>query len=238
MAYTLIDFNGPEPRLVPEAEITTHLLPKMDCHGILDLILPKTRPEFLVSGAAYTAHQQDKTQCAVRVKVADKEKSLLVFGDRYWLDHRISDPQPFEQMPIAWANAFGGAGFDENPEGKGMDRRLINGVWTTPLPNIEIPTQRISSISQRPRPAGFSPVMINRPRRYKHVATLAISGCKRILPAFSPIWIPGCLAPPRPTNAGLTGKVCQSAVRSLCGICIRSNRAGPTRFRTGLRDVL
>lgn len=186
MAYTLIDFNGPEPRLVPEAEITTHLLPTMDCHGILDLILPKTRPEFLVSGAAYTAHQQNKTQCAVRVKVADKEKSLLVFGDRYWLDHRISDPQPFEQMPIVWANAFGGAGFDENPEGKGIGRQLINGVWTTPLPNIEIPTAQISSINQRPKPAGFSPVMINRPRRYKHVGNFSDIWMKTDIAGFFP----------------------------------------------------
>ena len=186
LAYTLIDFNGPEPRLVPEAEITTHLLPTMDCHGILDLVLPKTRPEFLVSGAAYTAHQQDKTQCAVRVKVADKEKSLLVFGDRCWLDNRISDPQPFEQMPIAWANAFGGAGFDENPDGKGIGRELINGVWTTRLPNVELPTERISSKTQRPRPAGFSPVMLNRPRRYKHVGSFSDTWMKTDITGFFP----------------------------------------------------
>ncbi|HBP29587.1 MAG: DUF2169 family type VI secretion system accessory protein [Advenella sp.] len=186
LVYTLIDFNGPTPRLVPEAEITTHLLPAMDCNNILDLILPKTCPEFIVSGTAYTAHQQDKTQCAVRAKVGDNEKSLLVFGERYWLGDRISDPQSFEQMPVTWANAFGGKGFDENPDGKGIDRELINGVWTTRLPNIELPTERISSKTQRPKPAGFSPVMINRPRRYKHVGSFSETWMKTDITGFFP----------------------------------------------------
>ncbi len=186
LVYTLVDFNGPSPVLVPEAEITTHLLSTMDCQGILDLILPKTRPEFLVSGAAYTAHQADKTQCAVKVKIGQKEKSLLVFGDRYWLDNRISKPLPFDKMPLTWANAFGGSGFDENPEGKGLIRELVNGVWTTRLPNVESPTERIVSFGQRPMPAGFGPVMINRPRRYRHVGSFSDEWMKNDITSFFP----------------------------------------------------
>lgn len=186
LVYALVDFNGASPRLVPEAEITSHLLPGMDCHGILDLILPKTRPEFLVSGSAYTHHQQDKTQCAVRVTVGDKEKSLLVFGDRYWVDNRISPPQPFDAMPLTWANAFGGPDFNENPEGKGLGRELVNGVWATRLPNVELPTQRISAPGQRPLPAGFGPVMINRPRRYRHVGSFSDTWMKTDITGFFP----------------------------------------------------
>ncbi len=186
LVYTLVDFNGTTPRLVPEAEITSHLLPEMDCQGILDLVLPKTRAEFLVSGSAYTNHQQDKTQCAVRVQVGDLEKNLLVFGDRYWLDNRITAPQPFDSMPVTWANAFGGQGFEENPEGKGIGREWINGVWATCLPNIESPTARIGAVGQQPAPAGMGPVMINRPRRYQHVGSFSDTWMKTDITGFFP----------------------------------------------------
>ncbi len=186
LVYTLVDFNGTTPRLVPEAEITSHLLPQMDCQGILDLVLPKTQAEFLVSGSAYTTHQQDKTQCAVRVQVGELEKNLLVFGDRYWLDNRITAPQPFDTMPVTWANAFGGQGFEENPEGKGIGREWVNGVWTTRLPNIESPTARIGEVGHRPAPAGLGPVMINRPRRYQHVGSFSDTWMKTDITGFFP----------------------------------------------------
>ena len=53
---------------------------------------PGAGPEFLVSGHAYTRHQQDKTQCAVSVQVHGRRKTLHVSGDRFWVDARPSAP--------------------------------------------------------------------------------------------------------------------------------------------------
>lgn len=186
LVYTLIDFNGDTPRLVPEAELTTRLLPTLDCQGILDLVLPKVHPEFLVSGHAYTAHQSDKTQCVVRAQVGDLEKSLVVFGDRYWLNGKMTQAQPFDSMPITWSHAYGGADFPENPEGKGRAKILTNGVWATPLPNIEPLQERLHHPGQTAAPAGFSPVMINRPRRYRHIGTFSETWMRNEITSFFP----------------------------------------------------
>src|SRR5690606_10222147 len=186
LVYTLVDFTGAAPKLVPEAELTTRLIHQMDCEGILDLILPKAYPEFLVSGSAYTNHQTDRTRCAIRIQVANLDKSLIVSGDRYWVDNRITPPQPFEHMPITWANAFGGRDFAENPAGKGLDRELINGVWTTRLPNIESPTDRIHTRGQLSSPAGTSPIFLTRPRRYGHIGNISDSWMKNDITSFLP----------------------------------------------------
>src|SRR3546814_20053315 len=65
---------------------------------LLDLGVPKPCAEFLVSGQAYTAHQPDRTACVARVRVGSLQKSLVVLGDRYWLDGRAPAPQPYESL--------------------------------------------------------------------------------------------------------------------------------------------
>ncbi|ETF01401.1 hypothetical protein W822_17715 [Advenella kashmirensis W13003] len=184
VVYALVDFNGESPKLVPDAELTTHLLHDMDCEGILDLVLPKPVPEFLVSGKAYTAHQQDKTRCAVRVQVDKLEKSLLVSGERYWLDGTMTAPQTFDEMPVSWNHAYGGADFAENPGGKGRDREWINGSWVRRLPNVEVPTSTMQRPDQAILPASFGPVLLTRPRRYSQVGTFSQEWMQTDMNAF------------------------------------------------------
>lgn len=186
LVYSLIDFTTDDPKLVPEAELSTRLIHQMDCDGILDLVLPKVHPEFLVSGSAYTAHQPDKTRCAVRIQVGGLDKSLIAWGDRYWLGGVSTEPQPFEQMPVTWANAFGGREFDENPAGKGLDQELVNGVWTTRLPNIEALSERVHTPGQLTRPAGLSPIFLTRPRRYGHIGNVSDNWLKNDITSFFP----------------------------------------------------
>jgi len=104
------------------------------------------------------------------MKVADITKTLRVFGDRYWTVSMITiamtDPEPFEKMPIVYERAFGGIDQkSDNPKKHSWDRRnpVGTGFAVTAghlsgqrVPNVEYPKSLISW--KQPRPAGFGPI--------------------------------------------------------------------------------
>ncbi|RST52524.1 DUF2169 domain-containing protein [Variovorax sp. DXTD-1] len=153
------------PRLFSEQELWETVTGEIGPGAVFDLGVPKAVPEFLVSGHAYTAHQTEKTVCAVRVLVGGLEKSLTVFGDRYWLDGRMTEALPFESMSVGWERAYGGAGVPENPLGIGTQDEVINGVLTCRLPNVEDPRHRIATRGQRVAPAGLGGLAPESPAR-------------------------------------------------------------------------
>ena len=157
----------PQPILQPEADMWQLVGQVLDDDGILDLGIPKPCAEFLVSGSAYPAPSQRPGTCAVQVRVGDLRKSLTVFGDRYWLDGRATEPQPYEIMPLDWVHAYGGPSCADNPHGRGADDEVLNGVRTRRLPNIEPMQDRMVRPGQQPEPAGFGPVSPMWPRRFR-----------------------------------------------------------------------
>lgn len=156
---------APEPRLFSEQDLWQLASEEIGAGNTLDLGIPKRTPEWLLSGYGYTAHQAEKTMCAVQARVGGMSKSLTVAGDRYWLDGRITAPQAFERMPLDWAHAFGGPDVAENPQGIGTVDEFVNGVRTRRLPNVEAPEARMSSYGQRARPAGFGGIPPDWPQR-------------------------------------------------------------------------
>ena len=148
---------------------------------LIDEGVAKLTPEFLVHGRACPPPDQP-TACAVRARVGTLEKSLLVFGDRYWDGEHATPPQPFEQMPLDWAHAYGGPDFAANPAGKG--RAVEEGVrW---LPNIELPGDRLLHPSQSVQPAGFGALDIMHPQRKQYVGTYDADYLKLHSPGFAP----------------------------------------------------
>ncbi len=137
--------------------------------GALDLATPKQHPEALVSGHAYPHDAGSPGACAVRLKLGSIDKSLLVFGDRYWLDGQATAPQPFDRMRLDWSRAYGGPSFAENPLGMGVQDELVNGVRTRRLPNLEHPLHRVGAPGQRVAPACFAPVPAEWPQRAAHM---------------------------------------------------------------------
>ncbi len=139
-----------------------------------DLGLIKPGTDILLMGNAYAPQSRRVNQTDVTINVGPITKTVRVFGDRVWqaglLGAKISEPQPFEKMPLIWERAFGG--FDQtndkepqvlteerNPVGLGF--RVKNGhkaIDEMKLPNIEDPIQLISSWKDRPTPACFGPV--------------------------------------------------------------------------------
>ncbi|MDX3905808.1 MAG: DUF2169 domain-containing protein [Pigmentiphaga sp.] len=156
-------------QLYPEPEMWKMASEELGEGAVLDMAVPKACAEFLVSGRAYTAHQQDKTACAVKVRVAEVEKPLLVFGDRYWLNGRATAPQPFESMPIDWRHAYGGPDHTANPLGRGTVDEVVNGVHVRRLPNIERPDDLMNRPDRKPRPAGYGPLDLSWPERFERI---------------------------------------------------------------------
>lgn len=160
-----------QPMLLPEQELWQLASEEIGPGNVLDLGVPKLVPEMLVSGNAYTAHQQDKAMCAVKVRLADREKALTVSGDRFWLDGQATGPQPFDSMRLDWAHAYGGPDVPENPQGMGRIDEMVNGVAVRRLPNVEAPDARMASRGQHIRPAGLGAIPPDWPQRMQLLGT-------------------------------------------------------------------
>ena len=148
---------------------------------LIDEGVAKLTPEFLVHGAAYST-AECPSACATRVRLGDKEKTILAFGDRYWDGGRVSSPKNFESMPIEWQRAYGGMDFAANPLGKG--RGEIEGVNL--LPNLELAHSRILRPNQTVSPAGFGQLDLMHPQRKKYQGTYDASYLKEHSPGFAP----------------------------------------------------
>lgn len=170
--------------LQPEPDLWRLAAEVLDEGAALDLGVPKPCAEFLVSGKAYTAHQDDRSACAARVRVGTLEKTLAVFGDRYWLSGQPTPPSAFDAMPLDWARAYGGAAFAENPLGRGADEETINGVRTRRLPNVEPWLGRMTRPDQRPEPASFGPVSPIVPRRFARMGQYESGWLENSAPGF------------------------------------------------------
>lgn len=170
--------------LLPEAELWELAGEALGEDGVLDLGVPKPCAEFLVTGNAYTAHQARRDACAVRVRVGDRQKSLMVFGDRFWVGQQASEPLPYEIMPLDWRHAYGGPSYPDNPQGRGADDEFINGVRTRRLPNIEPLEGRMARPDQQPAPAGLGPVSPLWPRRFERAGAYHDSYPDTAFPGF------------------------------------------------------
>ena len=140
----------------------------------IDEGLPKVTPEFFAIGSAKSPNGQMVPALDVSCKLQDAIKSIHVTGDRYWLGGLTgtTKPIPFSEMPLSWRNAFGGKDFDQNPNGKGIDKVKTDlGDDLVAMPNIEYTGQLLTGLKQRPSPAGFSPVLIDHPMRSQYLGT-------------------------------------------------------------------
>ncbi|APR75974.1 Hypothetical protein A7982_01321 [Minicystis rosea] len=121
----------------------------------------KPRADVLLRGTCHTPGKKRMTECPVRFAVGSWSKILRVVGHRVWMDGLLgpamSDPVPFDRMPIDDRHAFGGPGHPQNPVGRGLETRE--------LPNVEHADDVLRSRSDRPSPAGFGPWSPNRPER-------------------------------------------------------------------------
>jgi len=133
-----------------------------------DLALHKTSTDVVLTGSAYPARAGDR-EGQVGIQLGSAKALFRVFGDREWQAAlgvtRISRPEPFERIPLAYERAAGGTDasssaerdhdFDaRNPVGVGFRaKRSQRVVDASALPNFERPDELIREPEDRPPPA-------------------------------------------------------------------------------------
>ncbi len=168
-------FDGQRVELDRDAPLHVLTAPEPYQGGFLpkDRTMREREPfEVMLLGAVCCPDGEPVSHRRVRMAVGNVVRELDVFGDRVWEGDAISEPVPFERMPMTWERAFGGAAdvevdagatvrvFDSNnPLGRGFDVTLhAEGLATAlrvpegypvvpqgprPLPNLENPHARI-----------------------------------------------------------------------------------------------
>ncbi|MCD6308016.1 MAG: DUF2169 domain-containing protein, partial [Candidatus Latescibacteria bacterium] len=170
-------FLSDPPALIAEEDFLEAAVGGLGKTDILDAVMPKPRGEVLVAGSCFAPDGIMRPVSQVRVAVGRVDKTLAVFGDRFWkrmgdASYGITDPEPFTMIPVTFQKAFGGPEFPLNPAGKGAAPvRTEEGRTVYPLPNIENPDRLIGSPADKPSPAGFSPIAPGLPQRTKKLGT-------------------------------------------------------------------
>ncbi|MFW6372957.1 MAG: DUF2169 family type VI secretion system accessory protein, partial [Thermodesulfobacteriota bacterium] len=143
---------------------------------MFDAAMPKPHGEALVHGSFFAPEGKPVLSGTVSFSLDTIHKELSVFGDRFWtrtLGTAVSvrGPEPFTEMPVGYANAFGGDGYKINPVGKGFGEIQNENGRLFPLPNIEYPDQLILSPRDRPAPASLSRVDMMWKQRFSKAGT-------------------------------------------------------------------
>lgn len=134
-----------------------------------DLIPGKRGTDIGLVGTVYNPTDEPVKKLNASVRVDDCYKEILALGDRFWTKsllrpgYTITDPLPFDRMPISTNRVFGGTNknrkgdevrFAENPVGTGF---VLSGnpVGGLRLPNFEDPKNRIKTYRKSYPPASF-----------------------------------------------------------------------------------
>ncbi|MCA9605055.1 MAG: DUF2169 domain-containing protein [Myxococcales bacterium] len=155
--------------------------------GTLDVGMPKSRGEVLVTGSCHAPGGLPTATCPVTLRFGDLEKTLYVIGDRHWKKDEVpTEPVPFTTMPIDWAHAYGGPGYAPNPLGKGAaDVADDAGIEKRPLPNVERPRHLITSPKKPVEPAGFGAYDFQWPQRFSLAGTYDRKWFEELYPGFA-----------------------------------------------------
>ncbi|MFL0809010.1 MAG: DUF2169 domain-containing protein [Agarilytica sp.] len=130
-----------------------------------DYHIGKSATDVLIMGHACAPNYEPVEQLDVTIQIGSLQNTLRVFGNRAWQNERITHPQQFKKMPMVYERAYGGSVLENgeqvaseayNPAGIGFkqEREYLEGL---PLPNIENPSQLISSQNDSPVPVGTAP---------------------------------------------------------------------------------
>lgn len=133
-----------------------------------EMHLRKPTTDVALVGQAWAPGGRHATQLQARLKVGEREKTLLVRGNRVWQNGRPGEPEPFERMPMFYEYAFGGTHIvdpdkpeilaeERNPIGRGFrGKRNDQELESMPLPNIEDPRCPVETAGDKAWPAGFA----------------------------------------------------------------------------------
>jgi len=130
-----------------------------------DIAAYKPLVDVILDATAYAPGGEAVPELTVRLEVAGCRKAVRVVGDREWqIDDagawHMTEPEPFQTMPLRWEKSFGALDDPRNPMGKGggPDPFSDPDEPRYPLPNIEHPDRPIRDPDDSPDPVNFGPV--------------------------------------------------------------------------------
>jgi uncharacterized protein YjbI with pentapeptide repeats len=146
----------------------------------------KPRADVLLVGTCHAPGGVPAPVVEVSFQVGSLAKSLTVCGERHWAEQsEYTVPEPFVTLPLTWEAAYGGAGYDQNPLGKGFKQSDgANGTSLHLLPNIEVPGQPLRTSSDKTEPAGFGPIPDTWPQRLKKFGSFDAAYVKERWPGY------------------------------------------------------
>ncbi|WP_299481710.1 DUF2169 domain-containing protein [uncultured Roseibium sp.] len=172
---TLTAFDLLDPRdILADAALWPIVAKELPKGAIFDAAYPKPSGEFFIAGKAMSAEPVQAMNVAV--SVGSLQRKLSVFGDRTWQAGPdgpvLSQPVPFNEMPLTPERAFGGESYAGNPVGRGsVSADLVAHTGSAPLPNVELSGLEIKTITDRPQPALVGPIAMDDPARMKLTGT-------------------------------------------------------------------
>ncbi len=170
-----------------DQDIWKFLANKLGQDGMLDFGMPKPQGEVIVLGNYYAPGGNPVKADRVQLIMGPVDKSLAVIGNRYWRTFLApTEPESFTELPISYEYAFGGKSYDINPIGKGLDEIDVFGEMSLPMPNIENPDKLITSKTQRPDPAGLSPLDMTWQYRSSKMGTYDENWKLEYFPGYAP----------------------------------------------------
>jgi uncharacterized protein YjbI with pentapeptide repeats len=186
VATAMLGFSLEDGESMLESDLWKFISDELGKDAALDFCMPKTKSEALVFGSYFSPGGREVTSDRVGFSLGSISKELLVVGDRHWRPViGPTPPEPFTTMPVDYAHAFGGAGFDRNPDGKGAaEVKLESGETVLPMPNIEDPDRLVTDKGQRPDPAGFRPLDAMWPQRSSKLGTYDDKWIRERAPAY------------------------------------------------------
>ena len=171
-----------QPALLAETAMWKFLAEELPPDQAIDSGIPKDRGEFIVTGQAYARAGSTIRMLRASLRLGSHSKSLNVFGDRYWIGKQATDPTAFASLSLDWMHGFGGAGFADNPLGKGRGEIEVAGARRVPLPNIVDPALGAEALR---RPAGFGPIDQTWPTRARFAGTYDDRWLREDYPGFA-----------------------------------------------------
>jgi uncharacterized protein YjbI with pentapeptide repeats len=171
---------GGKPALLAETTMWPFLGGELPPDQPLDAIMPKSHAEFLAKATAYAPGGGAVPQLRAGIKLGTITKTLGVYGERFILGERPTEPKPFTTMPIDWAHAYGGAGVAENPLGLGAQPVETPAGRLLPAANIVTNTPGTGYRT----PAGFLPLDQMWPQRARLAGTYGDDWLKNDFPGF------------------------------------------------------
>ncbi len=153
----------------------------------LDEGFPKARAEAMVVGSAHPPPDDAwAVRSEARMRIADIDKRVLVFGARTWRRTPLGLSVPGEAKPLAptdlsYASAFGGPADPVNPIGIGLDAK---GRPHGPMPLLERPGRPLLSPSNRPPPAALGAIDIAWSPRAEKAGTYDLAWARTRFPGL------------------------------------------------------